>query len=249
MSELVLITGASGGLGRALAVELVKAGCRVVGTGRRADALDETASLAGDGFIPVVADAAQDPAPVFEAVDAEGALTILINNAAVYPRRDILDETPESFAETMAINFGGQVAYTHHALKRFITTGRGRVMNVSTFADVAPIAASAAYSTSKGAGRVFTKSLVADLADRFPDIVINDWMPGSLNTSMGIPEGVSPEVAAKWGAAMALWCDPSLSGTTWEENREIPPARGLKERLKNKLLFRKPVIRTLADAP
>ena len=250
MDKLAIISGAGGGLGRALAIEMTKAGCTVVGLGRREEALAETGSLAGERFVPVTCDVA-DPAQVAQAfarVDAIGPLSILINNAAVYPRRDILDETPASFAQTMDINLGGLVTCTQEALARFVTTGSGRIMNVATFADVAPIAAASAYSTSKGAARVFTKCLIADLADRFPDIVINDWMPGALNTAMGIPEGLSPEVAAKSGAVMAMWHDPSLTGTTWEVDTEIPAPRGLKDRLKDKLLFRKAVIRRLDPA-
>ena len=247
MDNLAVVTGASGGLGRCLSVELVRRGVRVVGLGRRADALAETAAEEGDGFTPVVADVgdAEAVARAFDAADKIGPVTILVNNAAVYPRRDILDETPESFAATVAANLGGTVNCSHEALRRMVETGSGRIMNVSTFADVAPLAASAAYSTSKGAQRIFTRCLVADLADRFPGIVINDWMPGMLSTTMGVPHGTAPEMAAKWGATMALWRDVSINGTVWEENREIPPHRGLKTRIKDKLLFRRPVIRTL----
>jgi len=247
MDNLAIVTGASGGLGRCLAVELVRRGVPVVGLGRRAEALAETAAEAGDGFTAIATDVG-DPAAVaraFAQADDIGPVTILVNNAAVYPRRDFLDETPASFGETVAANLGGTVNCSHEALARMVRTGVGRIMNVSTFADVAPLPASAAYSTSKGAQRIFTRCLVADLADRFPGIVINDWMPGMLATTMGVPHGTSPEMAAKWGATMAMWQDASINGTVWEENREIPPHRGLKTRIKDKLLFRRPVIRTL----
>lgn len=249
MDNLAVITGASGGLGRHLAIEMVRRGVHVVGLGRRADALDETAQAAGKGFTPVVADVsdASAVAHAFEAADKIGTVNILINNAAVYPRRDILDETPQSFAQTMGINLGGVVNCSHAALARMVPSGAGRIMNVSTFADVAPLPASAAYSTSKGAQRIFTRCLVADLGDRFPGIVINDWMPGMLATTMGVAHGTPPEEAAKWGAAMALWHDASINGTVWEEDHEIPPHRGLKARVKDKLLLRKPVIRRLAS--
>ncbi len=249
MSDVVMITGASGGLGRALAIEMVGRGCTVVGLGRRSDALDETKALAGDQFHPVVTDIADAGAVerAFAVADTLGPLTILINNAAVYPRRDILEETPASFMETVAVNLGGPVAASQMALARFVATGTGRILNVSTFADIAPLPGSAAYSVSKGAQRILTRALVADIADRFPDIVINDWMPGMLATEMGIPDGIAPAQAATWGATLALWHDRSISGTTWEENREIPAPRGLKSRIKDKVLMRKAVVRTLAS--
>lgn len=238
---LVIVTGAGTGLGRAMAVELVARGRRVAGFGRRPDALAETARLAGAGFHPCVVDVS-DADAVDAAIDRlvlEGPpLSILINNAAVYPRRDFLDETPHSFMHTVAINLGGMVHCSHAALRHMVKTGRGRILNVSTFADLAPLPASSAYAVSKGAGRIFTRALRADIADRFPDIVVNDWMPGMLATDMGIAEGLSPETAARWGVELALSSDPTLSGTLWERDTEVQPPQSLKTRLKNKLLLR-----------
>ena len=248
MTELAVITGASGGLGRALALELVSRGVAVAGLGRRADALEKIARDARGLFTPITVDVADAAAvaAAFSQIDTLGSPTILINNAAVYPRRDILDETPNSFAATVGINLGGAVAATHEALTRMVQTGHGRILNVSTFADIAPLPASSAYAVSKGAARIYTRAIVADLHDRFPGIVINDWMPGMLATGMGIEDGLPPETAARWGATLALWHDRTLTGTVWEEDREIPPQRGLKTRIKDKLLLRKPVIRRLS---
>lgn len=233
-----LVTGAGSGLGRALAVALCAKGLNVAGMGRRAEALEETAALAGARFRAVPCDVA-DPSAVAAAVDRLGPVPLLINNAAVYPRRDFLDESAESFLHTVAVNLGGTVACTRAVLNGMVATGRGRIVNVSTFADVAPIPASSAYAVSKGAGRVLTKALVADLGDRFPGIVITDWMPGMLATGMGIPDGLDPAIAANWGAALALWDAPGLNGAVFEENREILPPRGLKRRVKDALLLRR----------
>jgi len=239
--RLAIVTGAGAGLGRALSVELCARGLIVAGIGRSAAGLTETADLAGARFHPVAADVA-DPAQVrdaFARIAAIAAPDILINNAAVYPRRDILDETSETFMATIAINLGGTLNCTLAALDRFTATGRGRILNVATFADLAPIPASAAYAVSKGAARILTRALKADLADRFPRIVISDWMPGMLATGMGIPDGLDPAVAARWGATLALMDDPTLTGTTWEMDREIPPPRSLKRRLLDRLTGRR----------
>lgn len=244
---LAIVTGAGRGLGRALSLELVSRGVTVAGIGRTAAHLDETARLAGPAFHPVAADIA-DPAAVrtaFARIAALGDLDILINNAALYPRRDILDESPESFMATVAVNLGGTLACTRAALDSFTRTGQGRILNVATFADVAPIPASAAYATSKGAARILTRALVADLADRFPRIVITDWMPGMLATGMGIPDGLDPAVAARWGATLALMTDPGLTGTIWERDRELLPPRSLKRRLLDRLTGRRPKARHL----
>lgn len=237
---IAVVTGAGGGLGRALAVELSKA-LPVAGFGRSAEALEETRAAAAPGrFHPVIADVSdfKDVAKGFEKARQIAPVTLLVNNAALYPRRDFPEETAESFMAVVATNLGGTVACSRAALDDMLTTGFGRIVNVATFADIAPLPASSAYSVSKGAARIFTRALIADLGDRFPGIVINDWMPGMLSTRMGIADGLAPETAAAWGAKLALWHDPSLTGTTWEMDREIPPHRSLKRRVADRVLMK-----------
>ncbi len=236
---LAVVTGAGGGLGRALALELVRQGVRVAGLGRGKAALQETASLAGENFTAHVCDVA-DPAAVRTVFEELGPVHLLINNAAVYPRRDFLEESAEGFMHSVNINLGGVVACTGCALESMVETGVGRIVNVATFADIAPLPASAAYAVSKGAARVLTRALVADLGDRFPDIVISDWMPGMLATGMGIEDGLAPEVSARWGVAFALWHERSLNGAVFEMEREILPPRGIKGKVKDLILLRKP---------
>lgn len=247
VSGTALVTGASSGLGRALAIELAARGMRVAGLARNADALAETAGLVGPNFRAIPTDISDLAAlrAAFAQISDLPPLTLLINNAATYPHRDILDETPESFMQTMAINFGGTLAATRFALDHFVETGFGRILNIATFADIAPLPTASAYSTSKGAARILTRALKADLHDRFPDIVITDWMPGMLATQMGIPDGLPPAHSAKWGAELALWHDPSLTGATFEQDVEILPPMGLKSKLKNALLLRRPTPRRL----
>ncbi|WP_417720646.1 SDR family oxidoreductase [Salipiger sp.] len=245
---VAIVTGAGSGLGRALAVELVARGFTVAGIGRRADALDGTAEQAGSAFHAFAADIA-DPAQVagtFSRIrESLGPVALLINNAAVYPRRDFLDETAAAYMQTVAINLGGTVACTRAALEDMCRTGRGRILNVATFADIAPLPASSAYSVSKGAARIFTRALIADLGDRFPGIVIGDWMPGMLKTGMGIPDGVAPEVSARWGVALALDMAPDLTGAVFEMDTEVLPPRGLKGRVKDLVLMRRRTPRRL----
>lgn len=240
--RIAVVTGAGSGLGRALSVALCARGVAVAGLGRRDDALAETAQLAGAHFHPIVADVAKPEAVRSAFADVRtriGPVSILINNAAVYPRRDILDETAESFMQTMAINLGGVVHCTAEALKDMTARGQGRIVNVGSFADLHPLPCSAAYSVSKGAVSSFSRAVVADLGDRLPKIVVNTWMPGVLNTGMGLADGLDPALAAKWGAALALWEDPSLNGAVFEMDREVLPPRGLKGRLKDALRFKR----------
>ena len=251
MSGIAVVTGAGGGLGQALAVELAGRGMDVAGIGRTKERLAETAAKIGDKFVPLGADVA-DPDQVesaFAELDAAGrTVELLINNAAVYPRFDFLTEDPRNLMRAIDINVGGMVYCSHAALKRMCETGKGRIMNVTTFADWAPISGASAYSVSKGAGKIFTKSLVADLGDRFPDIVVSDWVPGELATGMGVPHGINPEDSAKWGVDLALCRDRSLTGTLFDRNLEMMPPRSLKGKIKDLLLFRpRPKPRLTAD--
>ncbi|WP_299937942.1 SDR family oxidoreductase [uncultured Pelagimonas sp.] len=239
---IAIVTGAGSGLGRALATELVEKGFTVAGTGRRQSALDETRDRLGQNFLPIQMDVADGVAVsegFSELVSHHGDIAILINNAAVYPRRDFLAESPDSFAQTLQINLGGVLNCSHAALQNMAPRGEGRILNVATFADLNPLPASSAYSVSKGAARILTRAMIADLSDRFPDIVISDWMPGMLQTEMGIPDGIPPKQSAVWGARLALMRDPSLTGSVFEMGSEILPPRGLKGKIKDVLLLRR----------
>lgn len=240
---IVIVTGAGSGLGRALAQRLCAEGFTVAGIGRREAELEETATLCSDGlFLPSVldvADSAAVTARFAELVATHGPVAILINNAAVNPHRDFLDESGDSFMHSVAVNLGGVVNCTRAVLDDMGPRGAGRILNVATFADLAPLPAASAYSVSKGAARILTRALVADLGDRLPGIVIGDWMPGMLRTGMGIPDGLPPERTAEWGVKLARMRDPSLSGAVFERDREVLPPRGLKRRLKDALLLRR----------
>lgn len=239
---LAVVTGAGSGLGQALAENLARHGMRVAGLGRRASALAETAERIGvERFLPLEADVADADAvaAAFARLDAEDRpVTLLINNAAIYERFDILEAPPGRYMHHVAVNLGGMVNCTHAALERMTETGLGRIVNVTTFADLAPLPGSGAYSVSKGAARIFTRALVADIADRFPGIVISDWIPGALKTGMGIPDGISPADAAVWGAALALWHDPTLTGAVFDRDRELMAPRSWKRRMKDWVLRR-----------
>lgn len=241
LESVAVVTGAGSGLGRALARGLAAQGVRVAALGRRLDALEVTAA-GHEGIVPVACDVS-DPRVLeasFERVRTElGPVLLLVNNAAVYPHRDVFGESQESFMQTVATNLGGTFGATRLALEDMAEAGFGRIVNIASFADIAPLPASSGYSVSKGAQLILTRALVADLTDRLPDIVISDWLPGMLATEMGVPDGLDPEIAAKWGVTLALWHERSLNGVTFEMMRELPPARSLKARLKDRLLLRR----------
>lgn len=246
---VAVVTGAGSGLGRALVFELTRRGQCVAGLGRRETPLLELADkIPGGQFYPFPVDVGDGKAvaAVFARIRENlGPVTLLINNAAVYPHLDILTETPESFMQTVGINLGGAFNCCHAVLPDMVATGYGRIVNIGSFAGEKPAPVSAAYSVSKGAARILTRAMIADLGDRFPDIIITEWMPGILNTEMGLSDGIAPETAAVWGASLALWHDRGLTGVIFEQDRETPPVLSLKRRVLNKLTGITPAIRRL----
>lgn len=232
---VAVVTGAGSDLGRALTAALALRGLAVAG-------ISATPFEPGhEGVIPVLADV-RDPAAVTEAFnrirEILGAPTILINGAETYPHRDILEETPSSFMDTVQLNLGGAFNCCHAVLPEMVARGQGRIINIVTFADVMPAPLAAGYSVSKGALRILTRALVADLGDRFPGIVITDWVPGTHTPRKGIPDGVDPRVAAEWGANLALIRDRAINGLVFLQDREHLPPRSLRGRVKDRVLGR-----------
>lgn len=231
LAEIAVITEASWGIGAALAAALVRRGVAVAGIAREA--------FSAEGVLSVTADVRKpdEVAQAFEAIrERLGTPTILVNNAEVYPDRDILDETPDSFMDTVQLNLGGAFNCCHEVLPDMVASGAGRIINVVTFADVSPAPLAAGYSVSKGALRILTRALVADLGDRFPGIVINDWVPGTHQPRKGLPDGVEPGRAAEWGAQLALMRSPDLNGLVFLRDREHAPPRSLRGRVKDRVL-------------
>lgn len=235
LAEIAVITEASWGLGRELALALVRRGISVAGIARD--------PFKAEGVLAITADV-REPKEVARAFreirERLGTPTILINNAETYPDRDILDETPASFMDTVQLNLGGAFNCCHEVLPAMVAKGSGRIINVVTFADVSPAPLAAGYSVSKGALRILTRALVADLGDRFPGIVVNDWIPGTHQPRRGIPDGVDPAEAAEWGAKLALLRQPEISGRVFLRDREHNTPISLRGRVRDRVLGRAP---------
>lgn len=242
-----VVTCTDSNLGRALALELVTRGLTVAGIGHDAGTLDQiraqAAALEGPGrFHPVVLDIADDASVADEFARIEdllGPIALLINNAEPCPRNDILQETSQSFMAGIRSNLGGTVACTHAALRSMTQTGQGRIVNIISFAGECPVTASAARSVSGAAVRAFSRALVADLRDRFPRIVVSDWSPGTLATPMNGDGLTPPELAAKWGATLALWHDAALNGLVFERDHEVVPSPSVGQKIKHRIIMRR----------
>jgi NAD(P)-dependent dehydrogenase (short-subunit alcohol dehydrogenase family) len=163
----ILITGAGSGIGRATAVRFAKAGWDVALVGRRREALEETASIAGRGHVlPGDVTKAAEVGRVFaEAVTAMGRLDVLFNNAGRGSRPRTIDETPlEDWQAVLDINLSGAVmcARAAFAQMRKQTPQGGRIINNGSISAHAPRPGSVPYTVTKHAITGLTKCLSLD---------------------------------------------------------------------------------------
>src|SRR4051794_36053241 len=196
-SKTALITGASRGIGRGVAVELARAGCRVaINYAGNAEAATEALGLVkaagGDGFVVQgdVAIAADRERLVRETVARFGRIDLLVNNAGVAPkvRADLLDAGEESFDRLYAINLKGPYFLSQLVAKQMLkqerdTEGfRGRIVNITSISVYAASINRGDYCMVKAGLAMMTKLF----ADRLANDAINVYeiRPGVIATDM-----------------------------------------------------------------
>lgn len=239
-NKVVVITGVGSGLGRALARAFVQQGCLVAGIARENKSLRETAEQIGSerfsGYIADVALYEEVSAAVAAVTRQHGRIDLLFNNAAIYPKINFLEESPAAWSRAIAVNINGVANCCKAVLPGMVAARYGRIYNIGSFADIAPIANSAAYSASKGAVRSLTKAIAADIQHTEADIEVHEWIPGHLKTRMSDFTGLEPAVAAAWAVQLASVPHARTPNCIFENDREWLPPRGLKQRIRDKLL-------------
>lgn len=187
----VLVTGASGGIGRAITTVFARTGHRVAvhysAHPERAQQL--VAALPGEGHVAVGADL-RDPEAVRAMVDesarALGGLDVLVNNAGVFLDHDITetpyDEWQRTWQHTLDVNLLGPANVTWCAARHMIAAGSGRVVNVSSRGAFRGEPHHLAYGASKAALNSFGQSLARALAPY--GIAVTAVAPGFVDTEM-----------------------------------------------------------------
>lgn len=187
--RVVVITGASAGIGAALA-ELVGArGGKPVLVARRERELNEVASRSGAQGLAVVADVTRRD-DVQRALDAAiarfGAVDVWVNNAGRGISRNVSELTDEDLDEMILVNVKSALYGMQAALRHFKPRGQGHIINVSSLLARLPMAPfRSAYSASKHALAALTANLRMEVRSEFPDIHVSSVHPGIVATEFG----------------------------------------------------------------
>lgn len=232
-SSAVLVTGASRGIGRAVAAAFAAEGRRVVGTATSAEGAEAiTAALAGAdapgrGAVLDVGDP-DSIAALFETLAKDGdSPGVLVNNAGVVRDGLLARMKPESWHQVMSVNLEGIYRMCQAAIRPMMRAREGRIVNVTSVTGFTGNAGQTNYAAAKAGVAGFTKALAREVASR--GVTVNAVAPGFIETDMtrnlpdehredvraGIPLGRfgAPEDVA---AAVAFLASPAAGYITGE---------------------------------
>ena len=184
--KVALVTGASRGIGKAVAATLAAAGADVMLSSRKIDALEATAAEigTGGGKLEVFAANAGEPDQIRACVDATverlGAVDILVNNAATNPYmgRPVDIDLPR-FDKTWQVNYRGPVVWVQEAWRASMADRGGNVINMASIGGLSVETSIGHYNVTKAALIHLTRTFAADLA---PTVRVNGIAPGLVKT-------------------------------------------------------------------
>lgn len=197
-NQVVLVSGASRGIGRALAGGFADRGATVVVTGREEETITATAGeLSSDEneVVPMVCDVADVEATrtlVESVLERFGRIDTLLNVAGVNKRQPAMDFSPEDFDFVLNVNLRGAFFLTQHVGRHLLERGAGSVINVDSLNSYAPLPKVLPYAASKAGLNAMTAALAAEWGPR--GVRVNGLAPGFILTDL----------------TRKLWSDPTM---------------------------------------
>lgn len=200
--KVAIVTGASQGIGRAIARGLARAGAQVVVAGRRQAPLDELAAeIAGSGgrALALTADVTSEEQLdrlVADAQEAFGALDAFVNSSGVIEVAPLVETSVETWDRLFATNARGAFLCTRAAARAMVAAGAGgKIVNVASNVGLMGAVQLSAYAASKAAVVSFTRSAALELAPH--GIQVNAIAPGYVETEMNAELRAEPERLAR----------------------------------------------------
>lgn len=178
---VTIVTGATRGIGRALALDLARAGAVVVATGRSRPSVDEVvAEAAGEGLtlhpgVLDVTDVAATRTAVADIAEQFGRIDVLVNNAGLGHAHAALDVSEADWDDMMSVNLRGLFFVSQAVGRVMVEQGGGRIINLSSQASFVALRDATVYSTSKGGVNMMTRSLAVE------------WAPHGVNVNAVAP--------------------------------------------------------------
>ncbi len=195
--SVALVTGASRGIGRAIAETLASAGCRVALSARSEASLSETVERCrekGGDALPIGVDLATDsgPSKVVETTVARlGRLDILVNNAGVMTRNSVQESDPDDWDAMINLNLRALMRVTRLAVPHLAKRPRSAIINVASIAGKMTSASGAGYAASKHGVVGFSGALFEDVREL--GIKVCTLCPGFVRTDMVVGDGLDGE--------------------------------------------------------
>ena len=159
----VVVTGASRGIGAALATELAARGARVVLVARSVEPLEKLAAELGGEAFPADLAVASGIEPLVRRIEADGPIDVLVNNAGLDLTGDLVALPADEIARLLAVNLCAPMLLCRSVIPGMLSRGRGHIVNVSSLSGTNAVPGLAPYSASKAGLSHFTAVLRAEL--------------------------------------------------------------------------------------